>query len=409
VSQALDDSANVLAQLNRVSNTFLMSSRGKMHLPATVMLVALAWLFLSVSAQAHEPSKSYLSLTLESERFTGKWDVPLRDLQSIVPFGLDKNGLAPVEQLQTRFHDLTDYAFSHLQIALDGRAVAPRLVSSKPTVEELSDGAYLQINFVLEHFPSPQIVTVNYQLFFETNSLHRGLLRIEAGGKVQIAAFSPDRPRQEFQLAAPSQGRQFIGFLREGIWHIWTGYDHILFLLALLLPSVLLREGSRWRGVNAFRPALYNVLKIVTAFTVAHSLTLSLATLGFVKLPSRFTESAIALSVALAAANNLWPVVRERGWIVAFVFGLIHGFGFATALSDLGLRSGSLLITLIGFNCGVELGQLAIVAVFLPVAFLMRRTWLYQSPLLQLGSACVIVVAISWCAERVLDLKFMPF
>ena len=373
------------------------------------MLVAWASLFVGATAQAHEPSKSYLSLTLDSSEFTGKWDIPLRYLQSVVPFGLDKNGAVSTAQLQTHFHDLTNYAFSRLQIELDGGPVVPRQVSPKPAVEELSDGAYLQINFVLEHFPPPRIVTVNYQLFFETNSLHRGLLRLQAGDKVQIAAFSPDRPRQQFELAAPASSRQFINFLREGIWHIWTGYDHILFLLALLLPSVLQREGGRWRGVSAFRPALFNVLKIVTAFTLAHSLTLSLATLGINVLPSRLTESAIAISVALAAAKNLWPVIRERVWIVAFVFGLIHGFGFATALADLGLRHGSLLITLIGFNFGVELGQLAIVAVFLPLAFALRRTWLYQSPVLQVGSACIIVVAISWCAERVLDLKFMPF
>ncbi len=393
-----------------IDNTSLMPGQQSFRLIAIIKLVAMAWFLPGPSAQAHEPSKSYLNLTLESGQFTGKWDVPLRDLQSVVPFEWDKNsGAAQSEQLNAHFHDLTEYAFGHLQIEVDGHAVAPRLISAKPAVEELSDGAYLQLNFVLEHFPPPKTISLNYQLFFETNSLHRGLLRLEAGGKVQIAAFSPEHPRQQFQLSAPVPSRQFVQFLREGIWHIWTGYDHILFLIALLLPSVLQREAGQWRGVEAFKPAFFNVLKIVTAFTVAHSLTLSLAALRIVSLPSRLTESAIALSVALAAANNLWPVVRERGWVVAFVFGLIHGFGFATALSNLGLQRGALLPTLFGFNLGVELGQLAIVAVFLPMAFALRRTWLYQSPLLQVGSACIILVAISWCAERVLDLKFMPF
>ncbi len=101
--------------------------------------------------------------------------------------------------------------------------------------------------------------------------------------------------------------------------------------------------------------------------------------------------------------------MRERGWIVAFAFGLIHGFGFATALSDFGLTHGRLALTLVGFNVGVEIGQLAIVAVFLPAAFALRRTWFYQMPVLRLGSAFVILIAGAWCAERVLDLKFMPF
>jgi len=214
---------------------------------------------------------------------------------------------------------------------------------------------------------------------------------------------------QTFEVGVSRPGKQFLVFLREGIWHIWTGYDHILFLLALLLPSVLRRETGGWFGVNNFRPACLNILKIVTAFTVAHSLTLSLAALEIVKLPSRLTESAIAASVILAAANNLLPLVRERGWIVAFVFGLIHGFGFANALSDLGLTHGTLAITLFSFNLGVETGQLAIVAVFLPVAFLLRRTWFYEWSLLRLGSALIVAVAAIWLAERVGDFKLLPF
>jgi hypothetical protein len=234
-------------------------------------------------------------------------------------------------------------------------------------------------------------------------------VRIEAGGKTRVAAFSPERPAQQFRLDVANPWRQFQTFVGEGIWHIWTGYDHILFLLALLLPAVLIRDGKGWREVAAFRPAFFNVLKIVTAFTVAHSLTLSLAALGLMKLPSRLTESAIAVTVALAAANNLWPLTRERGWMVAFGFGLVHGFGFANALTDLGLTRDGLALTLAGFNLGVEIGQLAIVAAFLPAAFALRRTWLYKAPVLQLGSAGIVMVAAAWCTERVMDMKFMPF
>ncbi len=276
-------------------------------------------------------------------------------------------------------------------------------------MEEFSDGQYLHFDFVLEQSSAPRGLEITYQLFFETNSLHRGLFRLESGGKTQMAVFSPSHPSQSFQFGPGSSGRQFLVFLREGVWHIWTGYDHILFLLALLLPSVLQRQAGQWNGVGAFRPASWNVLKIVSAFTVAHSLTLTVAVLGLVKLPSRLTESAIAFSVVLAAANNLWPLVRERGWMVAFGFGLVHGFGFATALSDFGLGHERLALTLLAFNMGVEIGQLAIVACFLPLAFVLRRTWFYQIPLLRLGSAFVIVVAGAWCAERVLDLKLVPF
>jgi hypothetical protein len=250
---------------------------------------------------------------------------------------------------------------------------------------------------------------VNYRLFFDINSLHRGMLRLECDGETQTAIFTPDHATQQFEIGTASPGRQFLVFLREGVWHIWTGYDHILFLLALLLPSVLRREAGQWRGVDGLRPAFVNIFKIVTAFTVAHSLTLSLATLQIVRLPSRVTESAIAASVVLAAANNLWPFIRERGWMVAFAFGLIHGFGFANALSDLGLVHGTLLLSLVGFNLGVEAGQLVIVCVFLPVAFALRDTRFYQRPVLRFGSVIIIAVAGTWMMERVFNFKFLPF
>ncbi len=365
--------------------------------------IALVFFSFAVSARAHEPSKSYLSLTLDDSRFGGRLVIPLRDVQSVVPLSMSR------EDLDAHYHDVTAYALSHLQFVVDARVLSPQFTSTTPVFEEFSDGQYLELDFALEHFRAPRTLDISYRIFFETNSLHRGLLRIEAGGKTQIAAFSPTHSSETFRFGPPSYGRQFSVFLREGVWHIWTGYDHILFLLALLLPSVLQREGGQWREVGALRPAFLNVLRIVSAFTIAHSLTLSLAVLGIARLPSRLTESAIALSVVLAAANNLWPLVRERGWIVAFGFGLIHGFGFATALSDFGLTQGSLALTLVGFNAGVEIGQLAIVAVFLPAAIALRRTWFYQTPVLRVGSAFVILIAGGWFVARALDLKFVPF
>jgi hypothetical protein len=385
-----------------------MKSDPATHIQGISRFLVMACLLLSVSALAHEPSKCYLNLTLDFGHLNGRLEVPLRDLQNVVSLG-EINGSVTGPQIAAHYHGITSYVLSHLQFALDGHLVAPQFASDPPEMEELSDGAYLKLKFALECPQAPQKLEIGYHLFFETNSLHRGLVRVEVGGKTQIAAFSPRHSAETFQFSMPSGGRQFLAFVREGVWHIWTGYDHILFLLALLLPSVLQREGGQWREVRAWRPAFFNVLKIVSAFTLAHSLTLSLAALGIVRLPSRFTESAIALSVILAAANNLWPLVRERGWMVAFGFGLIHGFGFATALSDLGMTSGSLAITLVGFNAGVELGQLAIVAVFLPLAFALRRTWLYQTPVLRLGSVCVILIASAWCAERVMNLNFVPF
>jgi hypothetical protein len=150
-------------------------------------------------------------------------------------------------------------------------------------------------------------------------------------------------------------------------------------------------------------------LKIVTAFTLAHSITLSLATLGVFSLPSRWVESAIAASVVLAALNNLWPLFHGRRWAMAFAFGLIHGFGFASVLADLGLPQGTLALALVGFNVGVEIGQLAIVAAFLPLAFMLRDTRFYQRGVFVGGSAAIAMLAALWFAERAFALKLLAF
>ena len=149
--------------------------------------------------------------------------------------------------------------------------------------------------------------------------------------------------------------------LTEGVWHIWKGFDHILFLLTLLFPAVIVYRNGRWEPRDSWQASALDIVKVVTAFTLAHSLTLSLAVLGWVHVPSRIVESTIAATVLLGALNNVVPIVLERRWLVAFVFGLVHGLGFASVLADLGLHGTNLALALVGFNGGVEIGQFAIV------------------------------------------------
>jgi hypothetical protein len=360
-------------------------------------------------AGAHEPSKSYINLTTDNGAITGQWDIPLKDLQTVVLLDADKDGFITREELENGYKSALNYASAHMKISANGRQGTLRFTDTEPTVADFADGTYLQIPFVVDGLGAPDVLQIEYRLFFEVNSLHRGFLRLEFAGHTQSAVFGPDDCVQQFAGGEQKAGKLFVVFLKAGIDHIWTGYDHILFLVALLLPAVLRRERGAWRGVTQFRPALVSVIKIVTAFTVAHSITLSLATLHIVRLPSRLTESAIAASVVLAATNNLVPMVRERGWMVAFVFGLIHGFGFANALSELGLTHGTLLVTLVGFNLGVEVGQLCIVAVFFPIAYFARGSWWYQKPALGFGSALIILIAGTWLVERVCNFKMLPF
>jgi hypothetical protein len=243
-------------------------------------------------------------------------------------------------------------------------------------------------------------------LLFDVDPMHRGLVQWVAPGNqsAQALVFGTESAEQTLALAPQGAWPTLRQYLMDGVWHIWIGYDHILFLLALLLPSVLVRRAGAWEGVPRSGAAVRDVVKVVTAFTLAHSITLSLAALEVISLPSRLVESAIAASVVLAALNNLRGTVESRRWVLAFCFGLIHGFGFASVLTDLGLPQQALVLALVGFNVGVEIGQLAIVAVFLPLAFSLRSTGFYRVGVLKAGSVLVAVLAGWWLVQRAFDL-----
>jgi hypothetical protein len=249
---------------------------------------------------------------------------------------------------------------------------------------------------------------VGYGLFADVDAGHRGLLDLRFGGRVLTQVLVPDAVAASFSAREANRWAQFTAYARTGIGHIWSGYDHLLFLLCLLLPAVLQWRDGRWEAQHDLRAAFLAVCKVVTAFTLAHSLTLGLATLGIVRIPARISESVIALTVVLAALNNVVPLVRSRLWLVAFCFGLIHGFGFANVLNDLELPRAALALALAGFNLGVEIGQLAIVALFLPAVFLVRDTAFYRRYVLHAGSGAIAVVGALWLTERVLDLQFLP-
>jgi hypothetical protein len=155
---------------------------------------------------------------------------------------------------------------------------------------------------------------------------------------------------------------------------------------------------------DSFWLAFKEVLKVVTAFTLSHSITLSLAALGLISLPSRWVESAIAASIIVAAVQNIRGVVDSKRWVMAFGFGLIHGFGFASVLADLGLPQNALITALVGFNVGIEGGQLAIVAVFMPLAFWLRSTKFYQVQVFKWGSVLIALLALYWFVQRAFDL-----
>lgn len=371
------------------------------------ILLALFFLVLANTAQAHKPSDSYIILKIHDATVEGQWDIALRDLDFAI--GLDGNGNGDITwgELRARHDAIAAYALPRLKIQTEG-VVCP-IHTSAHLVDHHSDGAYAVLRFVAECSKPLTSVDLNYNLLFDVDPQHKGLLRLENKGTTTTAIFSPDKASQRFDLTEITLLRQFLDYAKEGVWHIWIGFDHILFLLSLLLPAVLYRKQKHWEAVHGFRPALIDVLKIVTAFTLAHSITLTLATLGVVTLPSRLVESAIAASVVLSALNNIFPLIEGKRWMVAFAFGLIHGFGFASVLADLGLPQDALLLALVGFNLGVEGGQLAIVSAFLPLAYFLRGTLFYRRVVLFAGSILIMLLASIWLIERVFELKLLGF
>lgn len=212
---------------------------------------------------------------------------------------------------------------------------------------------------------------------------HRTLARIDAANGLREVAFSRELHEVEVVLGAQAPAGS-LGFFQLGLDHILSGWDHLLFLAALIL-----------RGGNFF-----SMLRIVTAFTVAHSITLGLATLGLVVVPGRIVEPAIAASIVWVALENVRArQAPSRRWLVSLLFGLVHGFAFASALQELSLPSGRLAWALLGFNLGVEAGQATVLLLAFPALLWLRRaTW---EPVAVRGASVVVAMAGSfWLVQR---------
>jgi hypothetical protein len=363
--------------------------------------VALAALSIAFPAAAHKPSDGYLTIEHRGATLDVSVDLALRDLETAIGLDEDSNGEITWGELKRKRVELETYVLGRLRFSSGGERCT--LEARDLQAIEHSDGTYAVLRLAGRCAVDAPVVVVDYRLMFDTDATHRGLVRYVA----------PDGTTKSVVLAAGSPGvslspttslvQQAIAYVAQGTHHILQGVDHLLFLLSLLLPSVLIFRNSGWRPAASFRGPLVDAAKVVTAFTVAHSITLSAAVLGIVSLPSRLVESTIAFSIILAAVNNLHPLLRQGRMYAAFGFGLIHGFGFAGALSELGLPDDALAVSLASFNVGVELGQLAVVAVFLPLAFLLRATRAYLQVALKGGSGVIALIALVWFYERAFD------
>jgi len=253
----------------------------------------------------------------------------------------------------------------------------------KPTI--VTPGTHSTLLLVFT-WPSPvQMVRIHYDLFLPGVSTASCLATILQSGRAQSVVFTPESRTFAVEIGRHAVWQQAAGFVTLGIEHILSGYDHILFLLSLLM----LGGGLRY------------LVKVVSAFTVAHSLTLSLAVLDVISLPGRWVESAIALSIVYVATENFWRkerALRDR-WLVTFGFGLVHGLGFAGILKELVPSRTNLAVSLASFNVGVEIGQVAVVAVAYLLLQLLR-TWRRETTVRRLVSAAAAAAGSFWFIQR---------
>ena len=382
-------------------------------------LIAAPLLLLPALASAHRLDE-YLQATLlsvESDRIEASVRlIPGVAVSSAVIASIDSNSDGTISEAEQQAY--AQRVARDLYLSIDGRPLALRLASvSFPTLDEMKQGVgEIQLDFTAEVPRGP----ANRRLSFENR--HRSDIAVylvnclaPRDKAIHIATQSRNENQSFYQLdfvqgdGGIEQSRlpSFSGLTAAfnlGAHHIAAGTDHLLFLLALLLPAPLLAGGGRWTRRATVRDSLLQILRIVTAFTLGHSLTLGLAAFGVVSLPSRLVEVSIAVSILISAIHAMRPLFPGREALIAAFFGLIHGLAFATALSDLGFGPGYRFVSLLGFNLGIEAMQLAVVAAVLPSLILLSRTSLYS--LFRAGGAMFAMFAsLGWIAERVLNVE----
>ena len=380
------------------------SGSGNAITPLLRILLA-ALLLLSGNAQAHKASTSYLRLGVNGTALDGRWDIALRDLDYAI--GLDSSGdgelsWGEVRQAQPR---IAAYALSRLAVHADGQPCMLQLQGLR--IVEHGDGNYAVLDLSGRCPHAPITLALQYDLLFDIDALHRGLASVDfhgAGDEVRGGLFSPQQRTLRFARAHSDRLGVFTQYFRAGLWHVWSGLDHMLFLAGLFLPAVLRKNGRRWNSgwiaSASLGTALRDTAVMATAFTIAHAITLSLAATGAFSLPSRPVECAVAATVLFAGLNNLVPMVyRELYWL-AGGFGLIHGAAIAGALIELGLPPGARVWALLAFNLGVEAAQLSVLLLVIPPSFLCRRSVWYRRLILIPGSLLVTLAGLSWLIER---------
>lgn len=356
--------------------------------------VFIAWAPLG---EAHEASTSYLRLTLsEQGALTGALDIGVLDLSWSVPLDADLDGRVQWREVQAALPQIAALVQQSIHVQRGGAPCTLHL--DDVLVTRHVGEPYLSLPLAGQ-CAATGLLHIRSSLLFAEDSGHRTLLDVRAPSGT-TNGYLAQRTPEWTQPLQPSVWRVFADFLGQGLWHVWTGYDHLAFLLSLLLPCALRVKDGQWRPADGTRSVLSDLLRLVTAFTIAHSITLALATLHLLSFSARTIEPLIALTIIISALGNLLPRLAKLRLPVAFSFGLIHGFGFALALSELAPERGHIAALLAGFNIGVELAQMSVVLLVAPLIVMGRHSPMYATRWMPAASVAVALCGCGWLVAR---------
>ena len=378
---------------------------------AAVLVVALA-----APASAHRNDESYVYLDVGDDSLSGRVELPYPDLRSVFDFRLQGSEDDLRAEIEANLAMLQEYSLAETEIGADGVSWELTFEGYELLEEGGSDEnglGYVILPFTtnLPDASVPQVLEVTFTPFLAeipnrnnitlvSNDWKRGTIEEEAN---ELLIHDAGSPSGEIDLGDSSQWKNFRASIDLGVDHIRTGPDHIFFILVLLLPAVLVLVAGRWRPSPSFGYSLLRIVLVATMFTIAHSITFTLAGLDYLPLPpSKLTETVIALSIVLAALHNLRPIFGHREWLFAFVFGLFHGMGFAGLVQELEITRTTQLVSLLGRNVGIEIAQLIIVLLTFPLLFLLRRTRVYV-PAITFVSVGLAIVSGIWVIERIFE------
>ncbi|PSF10447.1 hypothetical protein C7H08_01115 [Marinobacter halophilus] len=375
--------------------------------PIGACLGLLMLLVLPLAAWAHKASDSFIYVDQSQSQV--RIDLALRDLALVLP--LDSNGDHQLSGAEVRHGRSAITELVGQGLTLSNARGRCQLIGQQWGVSRHSDGLYAAGRYQVACPDDQPPASLEYNLLFQQDPLHRSLVSITDSHGERLDVLAPgDRTLAlgDSDSAFSNTLQLFGTFLYEGVIHLLIGLDHILFLLVLILPATLPltpRQSPNQAGPGSdLHKRLLELVGIVSAFTIAHSITLALAALNVVTLPIAWVETVIALSIAVAALNVYWPVLGRKTWKLAFGFGLIHGFGFASVLGDLTSGVSQLAIALAGFNLGVELGQLALLVVLFPLLYRCGRYRVYERAAVPAILLMVGALSLYWVAERAADI-----